>query len=161
MVEYGVRLGLAGAICAGVGFALDLDHKGWATAACLLVMRPTAEMTRLRGAGRAISVTAGTLAACVLVLTADEPAAISIAIVVAMTGLGAVRASRWYVTGGFTTFIVILLIVYGSPEDVSGRFLERVGETLLGVGVALLFGVAVPAMRRRGAGQPSATTTPS
>ena len=59
-VEYGVRLGLAGALCAAVGFALDLDHKGWATAACLLVMRPDAEMTRLRGEGRAISVTAGT-----------------------------------------------------------------------------------------------------
>lgn len=49
MAEYGVRLGLAGAVCAGLGFALTLEHKGWATAACLLVMRPTAEMTRLRG----------------------------------------------------------------------------------------------------------------
>lgn len=29
MVEYGVRLGLAGAVSAGRGFALDLDHKGW------------------------------------------------------------------------------------------------------------------------------------
>ena len=61
MVEYGVRLGLAGAVSAGLGFALDLDHKGWATAACLLVMRPTPEMTKLRGAGRAISVSVGAL----------------------------------------------------------------------------------------------------
>jgi hypothetical protein len=59
MAEYGVRLGLAGAICAGLGFALNLEHKGWATAACLLVMRPTPEMTRLRGVGRVISVLAG------------------------------------------------------------------------------------------------------
>ena len=59
MAEYGLRLGLAGALCTGTGFALDLEHKGWATAACLLVMRPTPEMTRLRGAGRAVSVTAG------------------------------------------------------------------------------------------------------
>jgi hypothetical protein len=29
MVEYGVRLGLAGAVCAALGFALDLGHKGW------------------------------------------------------------------------------------------------------------------------------------
>jgi hypothetical protein len=35
MIEYGVRLGLAGATCAGLGYILDLDHKGWATAACL------------------------------------------------------------------------------------------------------------------------------
>ena len=45
LLDYGIRLGLAGALCTGVGFALDLDHKGWATAACLLVMRPTPEMT--------------------------------------------------------------------------------------------------------------------
>ena len=73
MIEYGVRLGLAGALCAGVGFALALDHVGWATAACLLVMRPTAEMTRLRGVGRAISVTAGAMAASLLTVLGAGP----------------------------------------------------------------------------------------
>jgi hypothetical protein len=76
MVEYGVRLGLAGAVCAGLGFALDLDHKGWATAACLLVMRPTPEMTKLRGAGRAISVSVGAFAACVLTAQAVAAAVV-------------------------------------------------------------------------------------
>jgi len=58
MAEYGVRLGLAGGLRTGIGFALDLEHKGWATAACLMVMRPTPEMTRLRGVGRAVSASA-------------------------------------------------------------------------------------------------------
>ena len=156
MTEYGVRLGLAGALCAGLGFALDLDHKGWATAACLLVMRPTPEMTRLRGVGRAVSVAAGALAACLLTLRAVEPAVLAVAVVAALSCLAAVRTSRWYVTGGITTFIVILLLVYGSPEQAHGRFLERVGETLLGVGIALLFGIAVPAVRR----QRRSTATP-
>jgi uncharacterized membrane protein YccC len=148
VIEYGVRLGLAGATCAGLGYALDLDHKGWATAACLLVMRPSAAMTRLRGAGRALSVTAGALAASVLVLGDVQPAVIAVGVVAALTGLAATRPSRWYVTGGFTTFIVILLLVYGTPNQAAGRFLERVAETLLGVGVALFFGIALPALRR-------------
>ena len=152
MVEYGVRLGLAGAACAALGFALDLGHKGWATAACLLVMRPTAEMTRLRGAGRAVSVTTGALAACVLAQLEVDESVIAAAIVVALTGLAATRPSRWYVTGGFTSFIVILLLVYGAPDEAERRFDERVGETLLGIAVALLFGVALPALKQRNRG---------
>jgi len=151
LVEYGIRLGLAGAICAGLGFALDLDHKGWATAACLLVMRPTAEMTRLRAAGRLIAVSAGALAACV-VAVAGAPAGVLAGIIVAdLTALAATRASRWYVTGGFTTFIVISLLIYGAPSNAQSRFNERVLETLLGVAVAAVFGVAIPAWRRQAA----------
>jgi uncharacterized membrane protein YccC len=69
------------------------------------------------------------------------PVVIAVAVIVALTGLAATRPSRWYVTAGFTTFIVILLLVYGSPEQAETRFLERVVETLLGVGIALIFGV--------------------
>jgi len=155
------RLGLAGATCAGLGYLLDLDHKGWATAACLLVMRPSAEMTRLRGAGRALSVTAGALAAALLALGDVPSAVIAAAVLAALTGLAATRPSRWYVTGGFTTFIVILLLVYGSPNQAEGRFLERVGETLLGVGVALFFGVALPARGRPVQDLPGHTPTRS
>jgi len=149
MVEYGVRLGLAGAVCAGLGFALDLDHKGWATAACLLVMRPTPEMTKLRGAGRAISVSVGAFAACVLTAQAVDTAVVAAAVVVALTCLAALRTSRWYLTGGFTTFILILLLVYQSPEQAHTRFFERLVETVVGVGIALFFGVALPSMRRQ------------
>jgi uncharacterized membrane protein YccC len=60
LVDYGVRLGAAGALTAGIGFALGLEHKGWATAAALLVMRPTAATTQLRSIRRALAVVAGT-----------------------------------------------------------------------------------------------------
>jgi Fusaric acid resistance protein-like len=153
LVEYGIRLGLAGAICAGLGFALDLDHKGWATAACLLVMRPTAEMTRLRAAGRLIAVITGALAACIVALTGAPDGVLAAIIVADLTALAATRASRWYVTGGFTTFIVISLLIYGAPGTAQGRFNERVLETLLGVAVAAIFGVAIPAWRRQRRGQ--------
>ena len=74
---------------------------------------------------------------------------LAIAVGVALTGLAATRASRWYVTGAFTTFLVILLLVYGVPGEAERRLVERVGETLLGVGVGLLFGVVLPGRRPR------------
>jgi Fusaric acid resistance protein-like len=149
LVDYGVRLGAAGAITAGLGFAFGLEHKGWATAAALLVMRPTGATTQLRGVGRALAVVAGTAAACVVALLEAPPVAVAALVLVAVTGLAATRSSRWYVTGGFTTFITILLLIYGSPDQADTRFVERVGGTLLGVGVALLMGVAVPRLRQR------------
>ena len=68
---------------------------------------------------------------------------------VALTSLAATRGSRWYVTGAFTTFLVILLLVYGAPSEAESRLVERVGETLLGVGIALVFGVVLPDRRRQ------------
>jgi len=147
MVEYGVRLGLAGATCAALGFALDLDHKGWATAACLLVMRPAAEMTRLRGVGRAVSVTVGALAAWAMERAEAAAWVVAVTIVVALSALAATRPSRWYVTGGFTTFMVVLMLVYGRPDEATGRLVERATETLVGVSVALILGVVVPRLR--------------
>lgn len=52
-------------------------------------------------------------------------------------------------TAGFTTFLVFLLLLYATPEDAGARFDERLGETLLGVGIAYLFGVGVPTIHRR------------
>jgi hypothetical protein len=34
---------------------------------------------------------------------------------------------------------MILLLVYGTPNQAQSRFVERVEETLLGVGIALVF----------------------
>ena len=47
-------------------------------------------------------------------------------------------------TPGFTTFVVISLLVYQHPGSAQSRFIERVVETLLGVGLAYFFGLVVP-----------------
>lgn len=152
--EYGVRLGLAGSVTAAIGFALDLDHKGWATTAALMVMRPAPELTRLRAAGRAAAVAIGAGAGCVLALLRPPSPVLAGAVILALTGLAATRTSRWYVTGGFTTFLVILVLAYSSPDQAESRFVERVAETLLGVAVALVLGVVVPRRRARRAVDP-------
>ena len=145
---YGVRLGAAGATAAAIGFLLDLEHVGWACAAALLVMRPTAEMQLLRSVGRIIAVAIGALAAIGLVRLGPPAWAYSLAAIVAVAGAGGTHRSRWYVTPAFTTFMVFLLLLYSRPQDAASRFNERVLETLLGVGIAYLFGLGVPALAR-------------
>lgn len=146
---YGIRLGAAGATAAAIGFVLNLDHVGWACAAALLVMRPTADMQRVRSVGRVVAVLAGALAGVGLVRAHPPAAVYSVAAIAAMACLGGTRQSRWYVTPAFTTFFVFLLLLYSDPQTATSRFDQRVLETLLGVGLAYIFGLALPALSRK------------
>ena len=58
----GATLAWTVTVAAAIGFILDLEHVGWACAAALLVMRPSADMQRLRSAGRILAVAIGALA---------------------------------------------------------------------------------------------------
>lgn len=93
-LEYGVRLGAAGATAAAVGFLLDLEHVGWACAAALLVMRPAAEMQRLRSVGRVLAVAIGALAAIAIVRLGPSPWVYSLAALAAVAGAAATHRSR-------------------------------------------------------------------
>ena len=146
---YGLRLGAAGATAAAIGFIADLEHVGWACAAALLVMRPSADMQRLRSAGRILAVAAGALAGAALVRLHPPAAVYSVAIIAVIASAGATHRSRWYVTAGFTTFLVFLMLLYSDPQTATRRFNERVLETLLGVGIAYFYGLALPALARQ------------
>ena len=148
-IDYGIRLGAAGATAAAIGFALDLEHVGWACAAALLVMRPVAEMQRLRSVGRIAAVACGALAGIALVRVSPPAAVYSAAVIATVTGAAATHRSRWYVTPAFTTFLVFLLLLHAHPETAASRFDERLLETLLGVGIAYAYGLALPALVRR------------
>jgi hypothetical protein len=149
LLGYGVLLGLAGSTAAAIGFLLHLDHVGWACGAALLVMRPSADLLRLRGLDRVLSVLAGAAAGGALVLADPPRAVLSAAVVVALAALAATKGSHRYVTPAFTTFLVFLLMLVDNPADTAGRFVERVGETLLGVALAVVFGLVVPALLAR------------
>lgn len=148
-IEYGVRLGAAGATAAAIGFLLNLEHVGWACAAALLVMRPSADMQRLRSAGRIVAVAVGALAGAGLVRLNPPAAVYSVALIAAIAAAGATHRSRWYVTSAFTTFLVFLLLLYSDPQTAGKRFNERLLETLLGVGIAYFYGLALPALAKR------------
>jgi len=156
MLRYGVLLGFAGATAAAIGFLLHLDHVGWECGAALLVMRPNPDLLRLRGVDRAWSVLVGAALGGGLVLAHPPAAVLAAAVVVALAALAATKGSHRYVTPMFTTFLVFLLLLVDNPQETTGRFLERMGETLLGVTLAVIFGMAVPALltrRQRSAAQ--------
>jgi len=112
-------------------------------------MRPSADMQRLRSAGRIVAVATGALAGAALVRLRPPAAVYSVAIIAVVAGAGATHRSRWYVTAAFTTFLVFLMLLYSDPQTATKRFSERVGETLFGVGIAYLYGLALPALARQ------------
>lgn len=145
---YGVLLGLAGASAAALGYLFEVQHVGWATGAALLVMRPVRDQLVLRSIGRAASVMVGALAAAGFALLAPEPWAIAVVVGLVLAALSATQASRWYIAPGFTSFIALTLILQGPGERPAVRFVERVVETGIGVGLALLFGALIPEVIR-------------
>ena len=146
MLIYGLLLGTAAAIAAALGFLLDLQHVGWATGAVLLVMRPVRGQLITRSIGRAVSVLVGALAAAGLAVLAPGNLAVGVIVAVVIGAMCASQESRWYVAPGFTTFLALTLILVTSPEPPAERFLERTVETLIGVGLALLFGALIPTL---------------
>lgn len=147
-VLYGMLLGLSGATAAAVGYAMQAEHVGWATGAALLVMRPVREQLVLRSIGRAASVMVGAFAGAALAFQGPGSIVTAVAVGGALAALTATQGSRWYIAPGFTSFIVLTLILQGPGEDPAHRFAERVLETCIGVGIALFFGAVIPAMIR-------------
>jgi hypothetical protein len=64
----------------------------------------------------------------------------------AIAAAAGTHRSRWYAMPAFSTFLVFLLLLYSHPADAGSRLGERILETLLGVGLAYLFGLAIPAL---------------
>ncbi|MFF0815487.1 FUSC family protein [Rhodococcus sp. NPDC003318] len=146
---YGYLLGAVGVVTAAIGFALDLDHVGWACAAALLVMRPDPQLQWWRTTGRFVSVVAGAALATSLVYL-DPPQQVYCLVFPVVIGLAAgIHGSRFYLLPLFTTFFVILLLGYSDLAVAQSRLLERVGETALGLGAAAVIGVAGPAVFAR------------
>jgi hypothetical protein len=149
MLGYGIRLALAAGIAATIGFTLGLDHIGWAVGATLLVMRPVAELVVTRALGRAASVIVAATLTGGFMLLAPPGWLMGLVALALLAALAALVGSRWYVTGFFGTSLAFMLLLQGDPADVPHRFWERSIETLVGVCLALLFGVLVPWVQER------------
>jgi uncharacterized membrane protein YccC len=57
--------------------------------------------------------------------------------------------SRWYVTPGFASLFVLLMILYGNPSESLQKLSERVGGTVLGVALAYAFVWLLPLLAAR------------
>ncbi|WP_448256536.1 FUSC family protein [Microbacterium aurum] len=101
-----------------------------------------------RSLARASSVVLGALAAASLALVSPVPAVTGVAVGLAIAALSATQASRWYVAPAFTTFIALTLLLQEPDAQPLLRFGERLAQTAVGVGVALVFGVLIPTLIR-------------
>lgn len=144
MLRYGVRLGTAAALAYLAAAELELDHAGWAAAACLLVSRPQLDLLRSRGVGRVLAVVVGALLAAVTLAVQPSNAVYSALVVLVLAAVAATAGSRWYITSAFTTYFVFIMLLYDDPAQTAQTFDERVGETVLGVALAYLFNGAMP-----------------
>jgi len=149
MLTYGLLLGSGAAVAYLVAAGAGVDHPGWAPAACLLVARPDAGLLWSRAVGRVVAVLLGALAA-VGVVAAELPSPVLAVIAALVVGTAAAtRGSRWYITSAFTTFVVFVMLLQANPEQASQKVGERVGETVIGVALAVLFGIGLPALSSR------------
>ena len=149
LLRYGYAAGAAGALCAAVGFALNLEHVGWAPAAALLVMRPLPEVQRMRSLDRVIDVVVGAAAAIALTALGAPDWAYALAVLVGVAAATATAGSRWYLLPTLTTFLAFVMLLYDTPGEGQGRFWERVLETGLGIAAAAVFGLLLPALLER------------
>ena len=150
LLLYGVAIGIGAGIAYLVGVAAAMDHPGWAPAACLLVARPVAAQLELRTVGRVVSVFLGALVALWLVSLELAPLALALVAGATVVGAAATRASRWYITSAFTTLLVFLMLLLPEPAQATQKFSERLVETVLGAGLAVVFGVVLPSLVARG-----------
>lgn len=144
MLRYGLSLGAGAAIAYLIASASDVDHPGWAPAACLLVARPVTGLLKTRAIGRILAVTLGAVLAIAVVNASLESLALAALAAGTVTAAAATRGSRWYVTSGFTTFLVFLMLLLPDPAQATQKLGERLTETILGVSLALVFGIVIP-----------------
>jgi hypothetical protein len=144
MLVYGIQIGLAGALAAAAGFALHVDHPGWACVAALMVSRPAHAALVARGWGRALSVLVGAVLALAVAALSPPDAVFAVFLVIVLAAATGTAGSRWYVFPLFSTVIVLSLLMGPDRAEPAHWFLERLGMTLLGVGLALAAASVVP-----------------
>jgi hypothetical protein len=161
--SYAILFAAAAGIGLALGYLLDLVHVAWAAAAAMFIMRPNPDLLASRAVGRTVATFAGVLAAGLLLRRGPTEIALAVITVAAIAAMVAVRTSRWYVTGAGSGLIVLLMSGVAGTQVFEVSFAERLLETALGAGLALSFGVAIPAGlrwlgRRRAAANPAAQT---
>lgn len=153
MLVYGIQIGVAGALAAACGFVLaaafGVDHPGWACVAALMVSRPAHAALVARGWGRALSVLVGAVLALAVAALSVPDAVFAVFLVIVLAAATGTAGSRWYVFPFFSTAIVLSLLMGPEGGDPAHWFLERLGMTLLGVGLAFAAASVVPRIAAR------------
>ncbi|WP_145009004.1 FUSC family protein [Pseudomonas oryzihabitans] len=146
--RYGFYAAAVVALCQTLTGLLDYGHGYWAPMTALLVLKPRLGDTWRRGLGRLGGTLAGCLLASAVVWVDDTPAVLAGACLLCAAGAYLLQDGRYSLQTLFITGTTVLMVALaGAPERAIA--LERLGSTLLGGGVALLFLALEAALERR------------
>lgn len=137
MLGYGIQIGVAGAAGAALGFALGVDHPGWACTAALLVSRPDRGALDARSIGRVVAVLLGATVACAVAALAPPDAAVALLALLIVAAAAGTVGSRWYVFPFFSTVVVLSMLIGGEVGSARHWFAERVALTVAGAVLAV------------------------
>jgi hypothetical protein len=162
---YAVLFTAAAGLGLALGYLFGLVHVAWAAAAAMFIMRPDPGLLTSRAIGRTVATFAGVVAAALLLRRGPTETALAIVTIAAIAAMIAVRTSRWYIAPAGSGIIVMLVSGAAGTRVLDVTFTERITETALGAGLALFFGVAIPAglrwlTRRHTTSQPDPATVP-
>lgn len=145
---YAVCFAAAAGIGLSLGYLLDVSHEGWIAAAAMFIMRPAPDQSRARAIQRLVATFAGVLLAGVV--TRGDPSDVVLAAIAlgAMAAVVATRGSRWYVSAFGSGLIVLLISGVDGTADFEMSFRDRLLETAIGAGLAVVLGLAAGILTR-------------
>jgi hypothetical protein len=147
--SYAICFAAAASLGLAIGYLLDVAHVAWAAAAAIFIMRPDPGLAASRAVGRVLATFAGVLLGALVYHRGPAEAALAMIVVATVAAMVAVRSSRWYVTAAGSGLLVLLLSGVSSRQEFSMAFHDRVLETAIGAGLALVFGVGIPRLTAR------------
>ncbi len=136
--RYGFYAAAVVALCQTLTGLLDYGHGYWAPMTALLVLKPRLGDTWRRGLGRLGGTLTGCLLAGAVVWLDDTPAVLAGACLLCAAGAYLLQDGRYSLQTLFITGTTVLMVALAGAPEASIAW-ERIGSTLLGGAVALLF----------------------
>lgn len=150
-----LRHAVRAALAIGTGYTIAtllpwIARDYWVLLTIVVVLRGSLAQTLLRRDARVLGTVLGSLVAAAL-LEAHLSAALLLLMVILAQGVAHAFVVRHYVVTAFAGSILALIladILYEGGSNPLVAFTERVGDTLLGTGVAWLFSYVLPSWER-------------
>lgn len=146
--RYGFYAAAVVALCQTLTGLLDYGHGYWAPMTALLVLKPRLDDTWRRGLGRLGGTLAGCLLAGAVVWVDNTPAVLAGACLLCAAGAYLLQDGRYSLQTLFITGTTVLMVALAGASE-TAIALERLGSTLLGGLVALLFLALEASLERR------------
>lgn len=139
-IRFGLAYGSAAVFSLWIGMALDPSRAFWVVTTTMLVMKPDARLSYVRVVGRITGTFAGVVGAWLIIKLFGSPVLLCGAVLILAFLTPHHFARRyWLHTAVITALILIAYdFIAAGSRSVSGLFIERVEDMLVGAALALV-----------------------